>query len=65
MVWQEIQTEILIRKLTGCIASFGQDIDTNFIMGLGKVKDKIIILLDIEKVLTAEDLEIVKQAASK
>ncbi len=45
--------------------SFGQDIDTNFIMGLGKVKDKIIILLDIEKVLTAEDLEIVKQAASK
>ncbi len=44
---------------------FGQDIDTNFIMGLGKVKDKIIILLDIEKVLTAEDLEIVKQAASK
>ncbi len=45
--------------------SFGQEIDTSFIMGLGKVKDKIIILLDIEKVLTAEDLEIVKQAASK
>jgi chemotaxis signal transduction protein len=34
-------------------------------MGLGKVKDKIIILLDIEKVLTAEDLEIVKQAAAE
>ena len=45
--------------------NFGQEIDTNFIMGLGKVKDKIIILLDIEKVLTAEDLEIVKQAAAE
>jgi purine-binding chemotaxis protein CheW len=45
--------------------SFGQEIDTSFITGLGKAKDKIIILLDIEKVLTAEDLEIVKQAASK
>ncbi len=52
---------IIIRMLS----YFGQVIDTNFIMGLGKVKDKIIILLDIEKVLTAEDLEIVKQAASK
>ncbi len=45
--------------------SFGQEIDTSSIMGLGKAKDKIIILLDIEKVLTAEDLEIVKQATSK
>ncbi len=39
----------------------GQGIDTNFIMGLGKVREKIIILLDIEKVLTSGDLEIVKQ----
>ena len=27
---------------------FGQGIDTDFILGLGKVKEKIIILLDIE-----------------
>lgn len=39
--------------------SFGQGIDTNFIMGLGKVKDKIIILLDIDTVLSAEELDIV------
>ena len=45
--------------------NFGQEIDTNFIMGLGKGKDKIIILLDIEKVLTAEDLKIVEQVAKK
>lgn len=38
---------------------FGQGIDTDFIMGLGKVNEKIIILLDIERVLTSEELETV------
>jgi hypothetical protein len=32
-------------------------------MGLGKVKEKIIILLDIETVLSAEELEVVEQMA--
>lgn len=41
--------------------SFGQGIDTNFIMGLGKVKEKIIILLDIETVLSSDELEMVEQ----
>ncbi len=44
---------------------FGQGIDTNFIMGLGKTKDTIVILLDIAKVLSEEELknieEIVKE----
>lgn len=40
---------------------FGQDIDTNFIMGLGKTKKKLVILLDIEKVLTVEELKMVEQ----
>jgi len=43
--------------------SFGQGIDTDFIMGLGKTKEKIIILLDIEEVLSSEELEMVKQHA--
>ncbi|MGR3293188.1 MAG: chemotaxis protein CheW [Candidatus Scalindua sp.] len=43
--------------------SFGQEIDTNFIMGLGKVKEKIIILLDIEAVLSSEELEMAEQLA--
>ncbi len=43
--------------------SFGQAIDTKFIMGLGKAKGKIIILLDIEKVLSSEELELVGQMA--
>jgi purine-binding chemotaxis protein CheW len=43
--------------------SFGQGIDTDFIMGMGKTKEKIIILLDIEEVLSSEELEMVKQHA--
>ncbi len=43
--------------------SFGQEIDTNFILGLGKTKGKIIILLDIDKVLSSEELEMVEQMA--
>jgi hypothetical protein len=30
-------------------------------MGLGKVKEKIIIILDIERVLTLEELDMVNQ----
>jgi purine-binding chemotaxis protein CheW len=43
--------------------NFGQGIDTNFIMGLGKTKKKIVILLDIEKVLTTEELKMAEQIA--
>ena len=43
--------------------SFGQDIDTSFIMGIGKVKENIIILLDIETVLSSEELEMVEEIA--
>ncbi len=44
---------------------FGKGIDTDFIMGLGKAKDKIIILLDIERVLSSEEMEIVGQLAKE
>ncbi len=41
----------------------GQNIDASFIMGMGKLKEKIIILLDIDKVLSAEELEMVEEIA--
>jgi purine-binding chemotaxis protein CheW len=44
--------------------SFGQGKDTGFIMGMGRVNEKIIILLDIEVVLSSEELEMVKQDAA-
>jgi len=40
---------------------FGQGRNTNFIKGLGKVKGKIVILLDIDTVLSSQELEMVKQ----
>ena len=36
--------------------SFGTELDTDYILGMGKVNNGVKILLDIEKVLTAEDL---------
>ena len=44
---------------------FGQNIDTSFIMGIGKVKEKIIILLDIETVLSSEELEMIEELAEE
>lgn len=41
--------------------SFGVTLDTSFILGIGKTKNKVIILLDISRVLTAEDLAAVSQ----
>lgn len=36
--------------------SFGVDVDTNFILGMGKSNGKVTILLDISRVLTGQDL---------
>ena len=37
--------------------AFGSGIDTSFILGMGKVGDDVKMLLDIEKVLTTEDVQ--------
>jgi purine-binding chemotaxis protein CheW len=34
----------------------GASVDTSFILGMGKVKDDVKILLDIDKVLSSEEL---------
>lgn len=36
--------------------SLGKSVDTSFILGMGKVKDEVKILLDIDKVLTTDEL---------
>ena len=41
----------------------GASVDTSFILGMGKVKDDVKILLDIDKVLTSEELVQVQEAA--
>jgi purine-binding chemotaxis protein CheW len=40
---------------------FGIRVDTEYIMGMAKVKDKVVTLLDIENVLTREELVTLQQ----
>jgi purine-binding chemotaxis protein CheW len=42
--------------------SFGTAINTDFILGLGKVGQKVVMLLDIDRVLAAEEVTEVEQA---
>lgn len=44
--------------------AFGTEIDTAFILGMGKIADKVVILLDIDRVLSTEQLSTVKQTAA-
>ena len=37
--------------------SFGTNIDTAFILAMGKLRDTVVILLDIDKVLTANEMQ--------
>ena len=43
--------------------SFGTQVDTSFIRGMGKVGGKVKILLDIEKVLSSAELVLVRAVA--
>ena len=43
--------------------SFGGDVSMDFIMGVGKIGDKVKLLLDIEKVLTNADMASLKSAS--
>ena len=43
--------------------SFGKNINTEFILGMGKIGDNVKMLLDIDKVLTAEDVTSLEKLA--
>jgi purine-binding chemotaxis protein CheW len=43
--------------------SFGTDVDTDFILGMGKVDQKVVMLLDVDKVLSGSDMAMVDQLA--
>ncbi len=44
--------------------AFGSTIKTDFILGMGKVKGNVKILLSIDKILSAEELTIVEQTGA-
>ncbi|MDB5104609.1 MAG: Receptor-coupling factor, CheW [Fibrobacteres bacterium] len=42
--------------------SFGASVDTDFILGMGKVGQKVVMLLDVDKVLANEEIETLGKA---
>jgi len=43
---------------------FGSAIDTQYVMGLGTVDERMLILVDIEKLMTSSDMELMEKAAA-
>jgi purine-binding chemotaxis protein CheW len=43
---------------------FGSSLDTQYITGLGTVDERMIIVMDIEKLMTSHDMELVEIAAA-
>jgi purine-binding chemotaxis protein CheW len=44
--------------------SFGANVDTAFILGMGKISEKVVSLLDIDKVLSGNDVDEVEKIAA-
>ncbi len=43
------------------VPDFGVGVDTTFILGMGKIDKKVIILLDIDKILTTKELNTISE----
>ena len=43
--------------------SFGTTVDTEFIMAMGKIGDDVVMLLDVDKVLTGGELDLLDQTS--
>ncbi len=43
------------------VPSFGMNINADFIMGMGKVENSVVLLLDIEKVMTESELALIDE----
>ena len=41
---------------------FGSSLDTKFLQGLGTADDRMIILVDIEKLMSSKDMELIETA---
>ena len=44
---------------------FGTAVNTDFILGMGKVSQKVILLLDIDRVLTQEQMSVVERTGKE
>ncbi len=46
------------------VPSFGMNVDTGFILGMGKSQDRVILLLDIDRVVSSEELMTLESTAA-
>lgn len=44
---------------------FGSEVDTDFIRGVGKIEDKVVMLLDVRRILDTGELDAVAQAGAE
>jgi purine-binding chemotaxis protein CheW len=44
---------------------FGTEVDTSFIQGVGRLEERVVMLLDIDRVLTAGELDDIESAHTK
>ena len=44
--------------------SFGASLDTDFLLGIGKVAHKVVMLLDVDKVLSGEDFAMLEKTVA-
>jgi len=43
---------------------FGTSVDTSFVTGVGRLEDRVVLLLDIDRVLSSGELDAIAQAAT-
>ncbi|MRS11958.1 MAG: purine-binding chemotaxis protein CheW [Actinobacteria bacterium] len=44
---------------------FGAEVDTDFVLGIGKINDRVVMVLDIDRVLTANEISAIKRVATQ
>ena len=68
---QEVKTGLIVDRVCDVIKirddqfeetpSFGPSVDTRFLLGIGKVAQRVVLLLDVDEVLSAEEVGMVDQ----
>ncbi len=43
---------------------FGSEIDTKYVMGIGAIDDRMLILVDIERLITSSEMELIENIAA-
>lgn len=44
---------------------FGLNVHTEFVLGIGKIEDKVVLLLDIDRVLSGSEVSVIERLAKK